>query len=496
MFKIGKFKINRDNNINVSKNQLVKFIVGFSNQNEYFKFLKFFSDIFEIPVKSLKNQTKIILFRNFRNRYGKFNNSFKLVKIFYNFFKFMLTFIYLKLNISNSRVKRKNYFLIVDDIDKTTNINKFKSISKKLKTAFITNYNLYNKNAYNLNSYRNLTLKKNEQINLSFIVFLKLFLFTIFYSIKLRTNIFPFMEEFYKCYFKYSSIFNQIKANFLLQDRHFNTNEIKNFLFKKKGGKFTTVTQRNILQLNGIGMFIYCDILFSLGKKSADNLKSLGGNVRYIKPVGSLAMEYNLYKSKQTNFNKIKKYDLIVFCSDHLSDFHSGYNSYYKDYYEHYSWIAKLAQKYPRMNIGLKMKRFTKDKKVIKIFKDLRNITFLYFKNISFSNSYIYAHKAKSLCTWSSTLAYEFFGEKRESFFLDPGYRNIGFLPNKKFIKKYKIKNYKTFEKTILQKINSKNRIIVKNSEFFCLNSKKTSLRIIKEFTKLLKIKSFNKFIS
>ncbi len=488
MFKIGKFKINRDNNINLSKNQLIKFIVGFSNQNEYLNFLKFFSDIFEIPVISLKNQTKIILFRNFQNRYGKFNNSFKLVKIFYNFFKLILIFIYLKLNINKNYFKKKKYFLIVDDVDKTTNINKFKSISKKFTTAFITNYNLYNKNSYNLNRYRNLILKKKEKINLSLIIFLKLLILTTFYSIKLRTNIFPFMEEFYKCYFKYSSMFNQIEANFLLQDRHFNTNEIKNFLFKKKGGKFTAVTQRNILQLNGIGMFIYCDILFSLGKKSADNLKSLGGNVRYIKPVGSLAMEYNLYKKKQTNANKIKKYDLIVFCSDHLSDFHSGYNSYYKDYYEHYSWIARLAQKYPRIQIGLKMKRYTKDKKVIKIFENLSNVTFLYFKDISFSNSYIYAHKSKSLCTWSSTLAYEFFGEKRESFFLDPGYRNLGFLPNKKFIMKYKLKNYKIFEKTILQKINSKKRTIVKNSDFFCLNSKKTSLRISKEFIKLLKI--------
>lgn len=485
MLNINKFKLNRDKNIVFLKNYLKNYIIKFSNQSNYKDLIRVFSHCYKIPIKYLNNQTKIILFRNFINLEGKFNNKFKFKKIFFDSIKFLLIYMYFRIKSKSCSQNRKRFDLIIDDIDVTTNYNKYKNLSRKFKTAYISNFEAKLKNLYNINNYNKLIISKNEINKLSLKNFFTLFIRTIIVSIKLRCNLFPFTEDFFKNYFKYESIFNQIISKHILQDRHFNTNEIKNFLFKKKGGKFTSVTQRNILQLNGIGMFIFSDIIFSLGKKTVDELENLGGEVRFKKPVGSLAMEYNFYEKKKKLRNNFPAYDVVVFCSDHLSKMHSGYNSYYKDYYLHYEWIAKFALKHQNLNIALKMKRYIQDERVLEYFKKIKNVTFLYTKDIQFSNSYFYAEKSKVLCTWSSTLAFEFFGEKRESFFIDPGFRNVGFIPNKTFLKRYKLSTFEKFEKTILKKINNRRVKKIKNYDYFCLNSKNTSDRISKIFNRL-----------
>ena len=55
------------------------------------------------------------------------------------------------------------------------------------------------------------------------------------------------------------------------------------------------------------------------------------------------------------------------------------------------------------------------------------NVKFL-FDQGSYSDSYYLGHKAKALCTWSSTLAYEFLGDGRVSYFIDPQNKNISFI--------------------------------------------------------------------
>ncbi len=475
---IKNFLIDRDKNIIVSKNYLISFIDKFCNQKKYLFFLKIISNKFDIPLNNLINQSKIILFKSFINREGKFKNKFALKNIFLSSLRLIFIFFYIKFNAKNKSILQKKFDLIIDDVNQTTNHFKFLKLSKRLKTAYITNFDSKLKDFFYLMSYKNIIINNKEKI--SYIFFLKLFFFTALYSFKLKNNLFPFFEDFYKNYLKYDSLFSKVTSKYLLQESHFNTNEIKNYLFKKHGGKYTATTQRNILQLNGIGMFIFCDIIFTLGKKSAEDLNKLGGKVRSSVPVGSLAMEYNYYEKRKRKKNTSPAFDLLVFCSDHLGEIHSGYNSYYKDYYLHYKWIAKLAQENPNIKIGLKMKRYIKDKKVLNIFSDIKNVKFVFMKDLFFSNSYFYGEKAKVICTWSSTLAYEFFGDKKICYFVDPGNRNISFLPNKSFIKKYKLSNYDTFKKTILSSIFSRKKYNTRNNDFFCLNSRNTSQRIIK----------------
>ena len=48
-------------------------------------------------------------------------------------------------------------------------------------------------------------------------------------------------------------------GKYLIQERQFTTSKLKNYLFKKNGGGKTVLFQRNIAQLNGPGMYTFCD---------------------------------------------------------------------------------------------------------------------------------------------------------------------------------------------------------------------------------------------
>ena len=154
-------------------------------------------------------------------------------------------------------------------------------------------------------------------------------------------------------------------------------------------------------------------------------------------------MEYNFHFRKEKNSNKV--YDILVFASDHNKIFHSGYNEYYKEYLVHFDWIKKFATKFPKYNIGIKLKKVITDQVVVQKFKDIQNVNFLFDRG-SYSDSYYLGQKAKALCTWSSTLAFEFLGNGRVSYFIDPQNKNISFIPNEKHLLKFKlnfIKNLK-----------------------------------------------------
>ena len=70
-------------------------------------------------------------------------------------------------------------------------------------------------------------------------------------------------------------------------------------------------------------------------------------------------MELNYYKRKDKN--NLKKYDLLVFASDHNKMFHSGYDDYYSEYLKHFDWIKKFSIENPKFKIGIKLKHVVKD---------------------------------------------------------------------------------------------------------------------------------------
>ena len=234
----------------------------------------------------------------------------------------------------------------------------------------------------------------------------------------------------------------------------------------------------DFIKLNKDAAFVYSDIFFSLGRKTAKYLEKYGGETQKILPIGSLAMELNYYKRKDKN--NLKKYDLLVFASDHNKMFHSGYDDYYSEYLKHFDWIKKFSLENPKFKIGIKLKHVVKDQIVLKKFEGVDNVKFLVDRKY-LSDSYFYAHQAKSICTWSSTLAFEFLGQGRVVYFCDPNFKNVSYLPNDTYIKKFKIETYSKFKKKIYEQIKNKKSRFFKNKklqEDFCLNSKDVSKNI------------------
>ncbi len=481
---ISLIQLDRDKKIT----SLLKDLKNHISHQSSKKYVKYYctklSKILNIPSEVLQKEIKIILFKNFENQNGKFNKIFLLRYVFFYSLKFIIINLYILFNSKKNKKQTEYFNLIIDDIDKFNTPIRFFKLSKLVKTIFIsTNKNYKKKNFYFFDNY------KCVSSDISFIRYpwkiINLFLVTLYSSIMAKDNLFPISIEFIKTISKYRTIFDEIKSSHILQERHYNSSELKNHIFKDMGGKFTCVTQKNILQMNGVGMYVHSDVFFSLGKKTASNLRRYGGKVKRIIPIGSLAMELNYFN--RTSKNNLKKFDLLVFASDHDKIFHSGYNNYYKEYMVHFDWVEKFAKEFPKYKIGIKLKHVIKDKNVIKKFENIKNVKFLFDRKY-LSDSYLYAHQAKSLCTWSSTLAFEFLGQGRIVYFCDPNFKNISFLPNERYIKKFKLAKYEIFKKKILNQIKSKKFRFINNIKLqndFCLKSSNVTKNIYLSLKKL-----------
>ena len=476
MKKIQDFYVNRNDSILKINQDLMNFIEDFSRNKKLFSLLNCISIKTKISENSIRHDTKKFIFEQFINLEGKFNNTFSISKIFFHCLKFIGIMFYIRFF---SKEKKKNITseILVDDITKHTLPERFEKLSQLCDTIFVSNIKLDKKYKYFFfKKYRNCVIGKN--IANDYVFFTSLFFKTFFYSIKIGCNLFPLILRLMLLYLKYKTIFSTIKSKFLIQERHYNTSAIKNEIFHNYGGKLSTSIQKNILQINGVGMYINTDILFTLGENTGSLVNKLGGKVKKIFPVGSLTMERELFD--RPDENSFFSYDILVFASNHNSNFHAGYVSYYEDYYEHFNWIKKLSEENPNLKIGIKLKSVLKDNKVKQIFLNSKNVDILLDKQPKWSDTYYLAQKAKSLCTWSSTLAFEFIGIGKECYFLDPGSRNIGFLPNENHIQEAKVTNYNEFKLQILKCINNEvNKKILSNKDKFCLRSNGVSQKIL-----------------
>ena len=476
MVDIQKFALDRNKSIKILNSELKKFIKDFKSKRDIEYILNWFSSQTGISIKSLKFDTEIFVFRQFVNIKGKFNESFKLKNIFKDAFKFIIFFTYIRF-FSKKNYKNIKCELCIDDISHGTSPKRFDEINKLCNVIFVSSNKLDKKyRTFVFKNYYGCIVSKSTRNQFGF--YLKLFYKTLLKSFSIKTNLFPLLTRLTLTYIKYETIFNVINAKFLIQERHYGTSAIKNEIFHKYGGKISSVIQKNILQVNGPGMYINSDLLFALGDRTADHAKKLGGNIIKIVPVGSIFMERELYKRKEKNF--FPSYDLVVFASDHNSNAHSGYNSYYKDYYTHYDWIKNFSIEFPNLKICIKLKKFIKDKSIKHIFAARKNVFIVVDNSKKFSDTYFIADKAKALCTWSSTLGFEFIGHGKECYFLDPNLKNISYIPNDDYILPAKVKNYSEFKKRIMARIEGKaNKKILINKKKFCHSSKNVSKKIL-----------------
>lgn len=489
--RISFFSLNRKKKILTLQKDLINFISNYIKKKNYKNFIETISKKLNLKITTLNQETKIYLFSKFYNNKGRFDKIFNLIYLPISALYCLAIIIYIKI-FENTKIPQIFFYeIIVDgiDVNNIKKINKFSKISKKKKTLYIIygeKVNLLSEKNFFFFNYKNIYLEKKK--NISLFNHIQLIFFSIFTSFKLKENILPILINFIIKYYKYNSIFFSNRSKFIIQERFYDTSAIKDEIFHNYNGKLSCVLQKNLFQINGPGMFVNADTLFSLGNQSLPKIKNFNCKIKNIVPIGSLFMEYSYFNhpdflNKRANKNKFN-FDILIFASSHTSSFHSGYDSYYSEYYEHFKWIKKIAVKYPKLKIAIKHQGNFNDTNEIKIFNNVKNVKYVTDRSPQYSDSYLFAKHSKALFTWSSTLCLESIALNKNCYFLDPYNSNFAFLPNNKVFNKIRITSFKKFEEIINQQIRNEINFKTLDRDKYCLKSNITSENIIKYFNK------------
>lgn len=454
-------------------------IKKFTKKKEFIFLILRFSKIFNLPKNIIEKETWIILSKNFDYK----NNRVLKLNSFINFLKSSILLLSLSiffiLNFFFTKKGNKKFFydILIDGALSHFQAERFKELCKNFnKVCFISKKEFFKKKNVSYFNYRNFLFKKNE---FSFLKRINFFLFVcylfIISFISFKNYFFIFLEIFYK-FLKYDYIFKSIIAKSYIQSKSYDTSALKNYIFKKNGGNVTSCTQQNLIEV-GLSSFIFTDIYFSIGKNTANLLKKLDGSCKNIYPVGSLYMEGDWFK-KSKDIKQVKKTDLLVLGINTVKRHYKLHvtESFDKNYYKFIHWIKEISNKFPKIKIAIKHHgNFPHDSREFEILKNSR----VKIETISPSKngSYANAFKSKVLCSFGSTMIFEFLGHNVPGFFLDPNYENQQFFEMLPQSNKWRLKSYNEFEKTVIPIVNGK-KVKIKNKEYYCLKSDKVSKRI------------------
>ena len=468
MKNLNNFFLDQNKAPEILNRDLREYLDNFAKNHKIMDFLDWISNKTELPVSDLNHDTKQFLFNNFSKKNNKFSKKFKFRYVIYSSIRYLFFLIWIILYKNNKKDVTNHAEILIEDINSEDEIKRLSLLKNHFKkTLFVTSFKPKGiNNFYLFKKYKNLNFKTYRTSRL----FLGCLIKSILLSIRLKTNLIDISFHLLKLNLKYNSIFTNIRGEYLLQERHYNTSSIKSYLFKKYGGKKYSVLQKNIAQLLGPGTYCTADYFFSLGNKTSELAVVSGGKFKKIYPVGSLFMEARYFNENETN---IPKLDLINIASN-VKNFLDGNENFLKNWYLHFEWVRKFSDEFPKYKIAIKLKedQLQYDKKFLKIFEK-SNV-----KTIKSPHSYHMAFNAKAICTFSSTMGFELIGNGRDCIFLDPLNCNTSFLPKNEIHNLIKVTTYEDFRKDIIEKVTNKISNKNYNKSDYCLNSEKTSKRI------------------
>ena len=303
-------------------------------------------------------------------------------------------------------------------------------------------------------------------------------------SRRLKVNLLPIAGHILNQYLYYTSIFKHNRAKYCIQERHYQTSAIKNFLFRKYGGKCSATTQKNIYQTANSGFYYDADVLFVLGEIAAERAFDYGARIGRGVPVGSLFMEHAWFNIAKNKNHLDKKYDIVCVGGNfsRAKESLDSYNSFVDDYYETFKWLADFSRENPELKIGIKHHGSNIiDEKETEIIRgsNIERID----QNL---NSYETCFSARSLVTFCSTMGYELIAHGIPVVFLDPGRRNVMWFPDKSLIDDCRVTTYEEFSNKIKSFLLGKAPVHLKTKpEDFCLTSDSVSERIYSYFSSM-----------
>ncbi|MDC1174703.1 hypothetical protein OAT67_04890 [Bacteriovoracaceae bacterium] len=453
----------------------IEYIDNFSSKEASQKWLLSYSQRYKLSKGSLEQQYKNILAESYDFKQSHFLNRFsknKIPKYIFQYFSYLIyTLLFSK---SYSKSKAREFELLIDGVENELEVKRFSHLIEKFSSTAIISTSPISMKGYDI--FHHSKRKGYSRAILLKVIMKELFqgfFFHLYYSFKAKVNLFPIACRMLEQYLYYSTIFNHIAiGKFLIQERHYNTNSIRNDLFKKYGGKLVTTIQKNIIFSGHTGFYYDYDVFFSLGRKTAYRVFRQGGKIGKVVPVGSKFMEFYCSNRNDQASELQNKYDIIYYGLN-LVFFHNCYSKYEEDYYEHFKWLAKFSIKHPHYKVGikhhpnntqdLKEKEIIKDSKVERIDQRL--------------NSYNLGLNPR-ICnvSYGSTIGFEFIGEGYQCIFMDPGNRNHGFLPEEDSFNHWRATNYEEFELKVLEVLNNSNcKPDGHSSEDYCMKSDNVS---------------------
>ena len=177
---------------------------------------------------------------------------------------------FLSKKISQKKIKRQKFDLILDNVSENIILEKFSNLLTFFKKSLIlTNKNVLKKAAKkenyklineNFSLFSNEILKNKKKELFTFLIRLLLL------STRLNLNLLKIYFIIFYTSLKYYKIFKIYESDVLIFDRIYHTCPLRNFLFKKNGGKKILCVQSHLAE-GSISVFSDIDILVTFGKK-------------------------------------------------------------------------------------------------------------------------------------------------------------------------------------------------------------------------------------
>ncbi len=482
---LSNYTHNRECHFKVTADEVFCLINKYTDQKDLSDLYRYFDHKYQLPESVVKQKVRQHIARSYLFKSGRFNS--KLCRK--NIPKSVLQYgaLVYALFFTKKKNKVRDFKLIIDNICGPEELERFENlielVGKDEVLCITRDVNIQKAfpglRIYKKQLFRDLNL--NDLLKSIFNEVLRGVWIVLKISIKTKVNLFPVSLEIIHSYLSSKALFESNNAQYMIQERHYDTNSVKNYMFKTLGGIAATSIQKNIFQTDPIFFYLDIDILFSLGEDGYNLAFEYGGRIDYVKPVGSLFMEHYWF-SEENQYKK--EYDLAILGINTSNAYErlDTYNKFMDDYYSLYRWTAKLSVDYPEYNIVL-IHHTSAGEDIIedKILSE-SNIKVLNKKN----NSYETAFSSKCSLTYGSTMGYELNAHNLPTYFIDPGFR-CSFLPEKgcDYIDKMRINSYEDLNLLMVDVV-SKNRVwsmSKESSDNFCLESSEVSKNIYNHFT-------------
>ncbi len=472
----------RDDSFKKTSLDLFKQIETFADQPSLSPVYRYFRRRFHLPDNVVKQKMKRHLSALYAYRKGAFDSNLKLMNVLRSFCIHTGFLIFCLLFSRKARLPRK-FRLIVDGIINPVELERFSKLIELVKRrnslvvttnaknpALFPGLNFYLLKRYH--AYERKTVWKTVTNELRLGIWLHLYA-----SFKTGVNLFPLVSAAVNDYMMYTTIFRAHKADFLIQERHYNTSSIKNHLFKKLGGKAATCFQKNLLSMEQISYYYDMDCFFALGTETATRAFTYGGRIDRVIPVGSLFMEHYWF-SRGNQATVKKKYDVVMLginTSNAMSRL-DAYRSFVRDYYDTIRWLVQFKQTYPDREIAI----------VHHVSAGIDEVENELVKGTGIQqldkrlNSYEVAFKSKTAVSFGSTMGYELNAHGLPTLFLDPGARcQILPDPDENLVEPIRMKTYTEMETVLNQLLQGQDALVDLRTEKLCLNSERVSEQIV-----------------